>query len=230
MSRISEIMQETYALTRLDYLHCRAWTHGYSEFDVTTDLIKLTMRDVGGDEMNREQHWGAAIKDSFCTMFVVSLSDYTHVQKKGHTTAKFRHIRKILWGYLTDEAAPKIILILNKQDLFREKLKDIPLQKGCKEFESFAPQAEGEQFEAYCKRCEEKILRYFQTIPSSIKKCEKVKKLEEADPEYSVKKVRLCGEFVTQATDETLFGEVQKKIFEICFACLNTGLRDIGFI
>jgi hypothetical protein len=159
VSRISDIMQETYALTRLDYLQCRSWTHGCSEFDVTTDVIKLTMRDVGGDELNREQHWGAAIKDSFCTMFVVSLSDYTHLQKKGHTTAKFRHIRKLLWGYLTDEADPKIILILNKQDLFREKLKDVPLHKGCKEFESFAPQAEEESFEAYCKRCEEEITR-----------------------------------------------------------------------
>jgi hypothetical protein len=228
VSRISEIMQETYALTRLDYLHCRSWTHGCSEFDVTTDLIKLTMRDVGGDEMNREQHWGAAIKDSFCTMFVVSLSDFSRVQKKGHTTAKFRHIRKMLWSYLTDEADPKIILILNKQDLFREKLKDIPLHKGCKEFESFAPQAEGEQFEAYCKRCEEEILRYFQKIPSSIKECEKVKKREEADPEYNVKKVRLCGEFVTQATDEALFGEVKKEIFEICVACLQKGLKNCG--
>ncbi len=170
--------------------------------------------------MNREQHCGAAIKDSFCIMFVVSLSDYTHMQKKGHTTAKFRHIRKMLWDYLTDEADPNIILILNKQDLFREKLKDVPLHKGCNEFENLAPQAEGEQFEAYCKRCEEEIMRYFQKIPSSSKECEKVKKREDADPAYSVRKVRLCGEFVTQATDEALFGEVQKEIFKICFvAC-----------
>ncbi len=222
MSRISEIMQETYALTRLDYIHCRSWTHGCSEFEVNMDLIKFTMRDVGGDEMNREQHWGAAIKDSFCTMFVVSLSDYTHTQKKEHTTtAKFRHIRNMLWAYLTDKRDPKIILILNKRDLFREKLKDIPLHKGCEEFGSCPPQKEGEQFEAYCTRCEEEILRYFHQIPSSIKECEKVKKREEADPTYNVKKVRLCGEFITQATDEALFGEVKRKIFEICVACLR---------
>ncbi len=110
MSRISEIMQETYALTRVDYLHCRSWTHGCSEVDVTTDVIELRMRDFGGDELNREQHWGAAIKDSFCIMFVVSLSDYTHtsMQKKGHTTAKFRHIRKMLWGYLTHDSILEI--------------------------------------------------------------------------------------------------------------------------
>jgi hypothetical protein len=228
VSRISEIMLETYVLTRLDYLHCRSWTHGCSEFDITTDLIKLTMRDVGGDEMNRKQHWGAAIKDSFCTMFVVSLSDYTHMQKIGHTTAKFRHNRNMLWDYLTDEADPEIILILNKQDLFREKLKDVPLHKGCKEFKNVAPQAEGEKFEAYCKRCEEVIMKYFRTMPSSIKECEKVRKREEADPVYSVEKVRLCGEFVTQATDEALFGEVKKKIFEICVACLQKNVNKCG--
>jgi hypothetical protein len=228
VSRISDIMQETYALTRLDYLHCRSWTRGCSEFDVTTDVIDFTMRDVGGDELNREQHWGAAIKDSFCIMFVVSLSDYTHMQKKGHTTAKFRHIRKMLWSYLTDKVDPKIILILNKQDLFREMLKDVPLHKGCKEFESFAPQAEGEPFEAYCKRCEETTMKYFQKIPSSIKECERVKKREESDPAYSAKKVRLCGVFVTQATDASLFGEVRKDIFQICYACYRNEIQNCG--
>jgi hypothetical protein len=55
---------------------------------------------------------------------------------------------------------------------------------------------------------------------SSIKGCEKVKKREEADPEYIVKKVRLCGEFVTQATDEALFGEVKKTTVEICLVLI----------
>jgi hypothetical protein len=94
-----------------------------------------------------------AIKDSFCVLFVVSLYEYTRVEKDGQT-AKFRKTRRCLWDYLIDEANPNIILLCNKQDLFREQLKKVPLHKGCKEFKNFAPQAEGEHFEAYFERCE----------------------------------------------------------------------------
>jgi hypothetical protein len=220
VTRISEIMQETYALTSRDYLNCRSWTHGFSEvnFDVPMlengDEVSVTMRDVGGDEVNRAQYWGAAIKDSFCILFVISLSDYTRMDKE-NAIAKFRRIREILWGYLIDVKNPKIILVCNKQDLFRETLKDVPLHEGCKEFTDLAPQAEGEDFEAYCKRSEEAVLNYFQKIPPSIRSSEEVKKRKEADSNYNLENVRLHGAFVTQATDEALFREVKTKITKI---------------
>jgi hypothetical protein len=225
VSRISEIMQESYALTRLDYLNCRSWTQGFSEFNFNANGIKVTMRDVGGDEVNRVQHWGAAIKDSFCILFVISLSDYSRTENK---TAKFRRIRKMLWGYLIDKANPKIILVCNKQDLFREKLKDVPLHKGCKEFTNFAIQAEGEQFDAYCKRSEEAVLTYFQKMPSSMRSGEEVQKRKEADSDFDLKTVRLHGAFVTQATDETLFLEVRTKITKIFCDFLTNCMQSIG--
>ncbi len=220
MSRISEIMEETYALTCRDYLNCRSWTQGFSEvnFEVPTlgdgNDVSVTMRDVGGDEVNRKQYWGAAIKDSFCILFVISLSDYTRTEKES-ATAKFRRIREILWGYLIDEKNPKIILVCNKQDLFRETLKDVPLHEGCKEFTDFAHQEEGEDFEAYCKRSEEAVLNYFQEMPSSMRSSEEVQKRKEADKKFDLENVRLHGAFVTQATDETLFHEVKTKITKI---------------
>ncbi len=227
MSRISEIMQETYTLTRLDYLNCRSWTQGFSEFNFDANGVKATMRDIGGDEVNRAQHWGAAIKDSFCVLFVISLSDYTRTEKK-NATAKFRHIRKILWDYLINEANPKIILVCNKQDLFREKLKDVPLHKGCKEFTNFAHRVEGEQFEAYCKRSETAVLKYFQKMPSSVRLGEEVQKRKETDSDFDLKNFRLRGAFVTQATDETLFLEVRTKITKIFCEFLTNCVESIG--
>jgi hypothetical protein len=219
VTRISEIMQETYALTGRDYLNCRAWTHGFSEVNFEVPIgngtdVRVTMRDVGGDEVNRAQYWGAAIKDSFCILFVISLSDYTRTDKE-NATAKFRRIREILWGYLIDGKNPKIILVCNKQDLFRETLKDVPLHKGCNEFTDFAPQAEGEDFEVYCKRSEEAVLNYFQEMPPSMRSSEEVQKRKEADDNFILENVRLYGAFVTQATDETLFREVKTKITKI---------------
>jgi hypothetical protein len=122
-SRIPEIMQEAYCLTRFDYLHFRSRTREFHEFNVDAGGLGVTMRDVDGDEVNREHHWTKAIKDSFCVLFVVSLCEYALMEKDGHT----------------------------------EKLKAVPLHKGCKELRDFAPQAEGEQFEAYCERCEKAV-------------------------------------------------------------------------
>ena len=223
-SRVSEIMQETYRLTRLEYLHCRSWTKGMSEFQLDANGVKFNMRDVGGDELCREQHWRKAIKDSFCIVFVVSLSDYTRTLKG---TAKFRTVRSTLWDYLIDEANPNIILLCNKQDLFREQLKKVPLHKGCKEFKNFAPQAEGEHFEAYCERCEKAVLHYFKRIPSSTKKCKKVKEREEAG-DFKINDVHLRGAFLTQATDERLFGEVKKNLTNIFSEFLNQCMESSG--
>jgi hypothetical protein len=221
-SRVSEIMQETYRLTRLEYLHCRSWTKGMSEFQLDANGVKFNMRDVGGDELCREQHWRKAIKDSFCVVFVVSLSDYTRTLKD---TAKLRTIRSTLWDYLIDEADPKIILLCNKQDVFREKLKDIPLHKGCKEFATVAPQAEGEKFEAYCERCEEAVLTYFKKIPSSHKNCQTVQKRKKENSDFNIKNVGLRGAFITQATDEALFNEVKTKLnrffYDFCLTSFN---------
>ncbi len=230
MSRISEIMQETYTLTRRDYLNCRSWTNCLSEFNFKvatfgTD-VEVTMRDVGGDEVNRAQYWGAAIKDSFCILFVISLSDYTRTENE-NATAKFRRIREILWGYLIDEKNPNIILVCNKQDLFREKLKDVPLHKGCKEFTDFADQAEVEEFEEYCKRSEKAVLDYFQKMPASMRSGEEVQKRREADSNFDLENVRLQGAFVTQATDETLFLEVKTKITKIFCDFLNNCIMQV---
>jgi hypothetical protein len=219
-------MQETYCLTRFDYLHCRSWTMGFNEFNFDANGIRMTMRDVGGDELNREHHWAKSIKDSFCVLFVVSLCEYTRVEKDGRT-AKFRKTRAMLWDYLIDEANPKIILLCNKQDLFREQLKKVPLHKGCKEFKDYAPQAEGEQFEAYCERCEKAVLHYFKRIPSSTKKCKKVKEREEAGG-FDISDVHLRGAFLTQATDEKLFCEVKKKLTNIFSEFMNQCMASVG--
>jgi hypothetical protein len=239
VSRISEIMQENYPLTRLDYLHCRSWTRGYSEFNFHANDVELTMRDVGGDELNREQHWGNAIKDSFCVLFVVSLCDYRRMEIGGRTSgattdgkanAKFRHIRSMLWDYLIHETNPKIVLLCNKQDLFREQLKGIPLHKGCKEFRNVAPQAAGEIFEAYCERCEKEVLKYFKKCPSAIANCENVNKRKDADNGFNIKDVHLHGAFVTQATDEALFGEVKKKLTNIFIQFFHDAAKSSNFI
>ncbi len=228
VSRISEIMLETYALTRLDYLHSRSSTQGFKEFNLYANGLNITMRDVGGCELDQDCHWRGAILDSLCILFVVSLSDYTCSKNRRPTISKFQQIRLKLWHFLIDKTNPKIILLCNKQDLFRERLNEVPLHKGGKEFKNVHPQMEGENFEAYCKRCEEAVLSYFKKIPSSIRNSPEVKKRKEADSDFNIKHVRLSGMFVTQATDETLFVGVKSKLTQIFLNFLNNCCESIG--
>ena len=221
-------MREDYALSRSDYLQCRSWTQGFNEFDFNTGAgVHVTIRDVGGDEVNRANHWAAAIKDSFCVLFVISLSDYTRTETDGDT--KFRTSRCLLWNYLMDKGNPKIILLCNKRDLFHQKLKQTPLHEGCAEFKNVSPQAERESFEDYCSRCEKLVAKFFNQMPNSVRSGDAAKKRKEDDPDFNLKSVKLQDTFMTQATDEGLFGGIITNLVTIFSRFLNDCLHKQGF-
>ena len=125
---MSEITSNDYVLTRSDYLHSRSWTEGVNETSIKVLDETVTLRDVGGDELNRATHWGKAIKDSFCNVFVIALPDYTKLDS-ATKASKFRRIRKLLWTYIISKERPKFLILLNKQDLFHKNLKEFPLHK-----------------------------------------------------------------------------------------------------
>jgi hypothetical protein len=60
-------------------------TRGCSEFDFNAGALRLSMRDVGGDESFRRGLRIFSLTDSLGSMFVVSLSDFTHMPKKKWT-------------------------------------------------------------------------------------------------------------------------------------------------
>ena len=190
--RIGSIMEESYRLTLSDYLHCRSWTQGLNDYEFNASpSVRITLRDVGGDEVNRQLHWRAAVKASFCTIFVVSLADVTRLERGSTTRSKFRAVRSLLWSYLVEKTNPKIILLLNKQDLFRKKLEMVPLHKACKDFKGVAPQGEDEVFEHYCARCENEVVEFFKKMPSSVKTSPTVSKRQAEESEFDMKRVSL---------------------------------------
>jgi hypothetical protein len=74
------------------------------------------MRDLGGDAVNR-MHWAAALRDSFCCMFIVSLSDYDKKDKGEKSKSKFSVLRTLLWETVVNNSntSSRVILLLNKQ-------------------------------------------------------------------------------------------------------------------
>lgn len=215
---IKKIMDENYQLTHSEYCNSRSWTRDFSEATVQVDDRTLTFRDVGGDELNREMHWDTAIKDSFCTLFLISLSDYTKDNK-------MKNVRHVLWTYLIMEEHPKIIMLLNKKDLFAKKLQLIPLHTGCKEFETFHPQGKEESDVDYCERCEGGIIEYFNHLPSSVKETALYQERKK-DAFFKPETLKLSAAYITQATDAQLFAKVKDELLGVFSEQLKDMLSD----
>jgi hypothetical protein len=212
-------------LTRSDYLNSRSWTQGVNETPLKVANQTLTLRDVGGDELNRANHWGKAIKDSFCNVFVIALTDYTKTDSTTKTS-KFRKVRELLWMYIISKDRPKFLLLLNKQDLFDKSLKEVPLHK-TKEFSDVSPQAEGESHDAYAHRCEELISKFFNTMPTSVRRSEEYNQAK-GEWNFDKTKLKLNATFVTQATDVDLFQEVKSEFLRVFRELFKENLQGVG--
>jgi hypothetical protein len=215
---ITRLMKDTYQLTQRDYCNSRSWTRDFSESTVKVDDRTLTFRDVGGDELNRTMHWDTAIKDSFCTLFLISLSDFT---KKD----KLKNVRHILWTYLITEERPKIIMLLNKKDLFFKKLRLAPLHTACSEFRDVAPQGGEESFPEYSKRCQKAIINFFNDMPKSVKATPLYQERRK-DACFDPHAVKLSAAYITQATDSLLFANVKDELLGVFSEQLKEMLSD----
>jgi hypothetical protein len=102
--------------TEADHTRTRSWTKEPHDFNLKFRTLNFTMRDLGGDELSRV-HWPGALKESFCSLFILSLSDYDKMDKKDPSKCKFSVLRKLLWENVVNNPSGKgrVILILNKQ-------------------------------------------------------------------------------------------------------------------
>ena len=168
--KVVAVMDVTYVLTHEDWCHTRTWTRECSEHQLagSENVGRFMIRDIGGDEMNKH-HWNTALAESFCSLFVVSLTDYTTVAKDGE--AQFQEIRRSLWQLIDQKVhgqRPQVVVLLNKQDLFRDMISTQPLHTHCKIFSAVGGQLDGESTEEYGVRCEEQVANYFATMPQEM--------------------------------------------------------------
>jgi hypothetical protein len=77
--RVEEILRPEYTITHDDHTNARSWTHDYQDIDLSYHKLNFTMRDLGGDELNRH-HWTTAMDESFCIVYIVSLTDYCKLE------------------------------------------------------------------------------------------------------------------------------------------------------
>merc|ERR1711990_79531 len=128
-----------YLPTDDDVLRARSQTTGVVTVDFTLKErnreLKLELVDVGGQRGERRR-WIHCFEGVTAVMFIISLSDYNQVLWEDETTNRMLEAEE-LFGQMLNNVffrETPFIVFFNKWDLFKEKLKEVPLTEAYKEY------------------------------------------------------------------------------------------------
>ena len=202
LNKIDEISKSDYTPTLQDVLHVRIRTSGIVEAHFKIDNQPFRMFDVGG-QRNERKKWIHCFEDVTAVLYVCSLSGYDQVCYEDSNQNRlvesldlFERTRASKWFKNTP-----FILFLNKDDLFREKIKKVDLRNTEKKW--FLQYNGGTNYEAARLFIQQKF-----------------------DEKLDDEKQQLYSHFTT-AVDS---GNV-KHVFNSCKSIfLNQNLQDAGFM
>lgn len=128
LNKIKEVGAPGWQPSEQDILRSRVRTTGIVENEFLIDGNQFKMFDVGG-QRNERKKWIHCFSDVTAVLFVAALSDYDHKLYEDEDTNRmeeslnlFDEICNSRWFKKTS-----MILMLNKRDLFAEKIKKYPL-------------------------------------------------------------------------------------------------------
>jgi hypothetical protein len=129
LDKIDEVMKPGYCPTEQDVLRSRVRTTGIVENEFVIDGNQFKMFDVGG-QRNERKKWIHCFENVTAVLFVAAISEYDQVLYEDENTNRmvealnlFEEICNSRW--FRDTA---MILMLNKRDLFAEKIKLVSLR------------------------------------------------------------------------------------------------------
>jgi len=103
---------------------------------ILTHVQEFKLVDVGGQRSERKK-WINAFKDIQVVVYVFSLNDYDLLcyedDKTNRLTESLTEFEKIVNSEWFQKAA--IVLVMNKYDLFKEKIKKVPLSDFHKDYD-----------------------------------------------------------------------------------------------
>jgi len=135
LDKIMEVGADGYLPSEQDVLRSRVRTTGIVENEFIIDGNQFKMFDVGG-QRNERKKWIHCFSDVTAVLFVAALSAYDLVLYEDEDTNRmeealnlFEEICNSRWFKKTS-----MILMLNKRDLFAEKIVKVPLTVTFKEY------------------------------------------------------------------------------------------------
>jgi len=127
--KIDEIHSPNYNPSNQDVLYSRVRTIGINEitFKLTGTLIRLV--DVGGQRSERRK-WIHCFEDVTVIFYICAMNEYDQVLREDETTNRLQEAMNLFQEISTCDwfSQTPIMLFLNKSDLFREKIKRVPLK------------------------------------------------------------------------------------------------------
>jgi len=128
LDKVEEVSKVAYIPSEQDILRVRVRTTGIVENDFIIDRNRFKMIDVGG-QRNERKKWIHCFENVTAVLFVVDISAYDRVLYEDEKVNRleealnlFENICNSRWFRDTS-----IILFLNKSDLFKDKIKKVPL-------------------------------------------------------------------------------------------------------
>jgi len=114
----------SYSVTDEDILRARKRTTGIIETDFSIGDLNFRMVDVGG-QRNERRKWIHCFEDVTAILFVGALSEYDQVLEEDESTNRMHESLHLFEETINNEwfAHTPIILFLNKDDIFVEKIK-----------------------------------------------------------------------------------------------------------
>jgi GTPase SAR1 family protein len=127
---IDRILREDYKPTVKDIIKSRTKTTGISDIAFEIDGYKFKLTDVGGQRSERKK-WISCFQNLTAILFVVALSEYDQTLNEDAGTNRMSESIKLFRGVVGNDALHHVamILFLNKEDLFNEKIKRSDLRK-----------------------------------------------------------------------------------------------------
>eukprot|EP00808_Paulinella_micropora_P000298 g65518.t1 len=138
--RLDEIvyLSDLWVPNSQDCLRARIRTTGVSTFDAKFDHNRFQFYDVGGQQNQREK-WIHCFQHVTAIMYVASLSVYDQVLGEDESVSRLDDDLN-LWESICNGkwfTETNIILLLNKCDIFREKIYRVPLAACIPQFQSW---------------------------------------------------------------------------------------------
>jgi len=132
LDKIHQIAVKDYLPSEQDILRSRVRTTGIVESNFVIDGNHFKMMDVGG-QRNERKKWLHCFSGVTAILFVAALSEYDQVLFEDEETNRMVEALNLFDEICNYKVFKKtsMILFLNKRDLFAEKIKKVPLTKGC---------------------------------------------------------------------------------------------------
>ena len=126
---LARLAAPDYVPNQMEILQARVRTSGIVEEKYLIDGVQFTMFDVGG-QRNERKKWIHCFDNVTAVIFVAAINEYDQVLYEDNKTERTAEAIKLFAEICNSQwfARTLMILFLNKSDLFRAKLSEVPFR------------------------------------------------------------------------------------------------------